>query len=146
MPKNAKAASSAADLSEKITVIKPASGWQIFDWQELCQYKDLFVSMVSRSIKVLYAQTILGFSWAILQPLIQIVIFNIVFGKVAKIYSEGFPYIVFSTVAIIPWTYMSQALSQSSESLVSGQAMLGKIYFPRLIFPLTPIFSRLLDF
>lgn len=146
MPKNEKAATSAADLSEKITIIKPASGWQIFDWKELYQYKDLFVSMVWRSIKVLYAQTILGFSWAILQPLVQILIFNIVFGKVAKIYSEGFPYIVFSTVAIIPWTYMSQALTQSSESLVSGQAMLGKIYFPRLIFPLTPIFSRLVDF
>jgi lipopolysaccharide transport system permease protein len=146
MPKNEKAATSAADLSEKITIIKPASGWQIFDWKELYQYKDLFVSMVWRSIKVLYAQTILGFSWAILQPLVQILIFNIVFGKVAKIYSEGFPYIVFSTVAIIPWTYMSQAMTQSSESLVSGQAMLGKIYFPRLIFPLTPIFSRLVDF
>jgi lipopolysaccharide transport system permease protein len=102
--------------------------------------------MVTRNIKVLYAQTILGFSWAILQPLIQIVIFTVIFGKVARVSSEGFPYIVFSTVAIIPWTYMSQALSQSSESLVSGQAMLGKIYFPRLIFPLTPIFSRLLDF
>ena len=135
-----------ADLSEKITVIKPAAGWRIIDWQELCQYRDLFVSMVTRNIKVLYAQTILGFSWAILQPLIQIVIFTVIFGKVAKVSSEGFPYIVFSTVAIIPWTYMSQALSQSSESLVSGQAMLGKIYFPRLIFPLTPIFSRLLDF
>jgi lipopolysaccharide transport system permease protein len=146
MPKNPKAATSAADLSEKITIIKPASGWQIFDCKELYQYKDLFVSMVWRSIKVLYAQTILGFSWAILQPLVQILIFNIVFGKVAKIYSEGFPYIVFSTVAIIPWTYMAQAMTQSSESLVSGQAMLGKIYFPRLIFPLTPVFSRLVDF
>jgi lipopolysaccharide transport system permease protein len=146
MSKNTKTGTKADDLSEKITVIKPASGWQIIDWQELFQYKDLFVSMVWRSIKVLYAQTVLGFSWAILQPLIQIVIFNIVFGKVAKIYSEGFPYIVFSTVAIIPWSYMSQALSQSSESLVSGQAMLGKIYFPRLIYPLTPVFSRLVDF
>ncbi|MFO7712796.1 MAG: hypothetical protein R6V78_00075, partial [Desulfosarcina sp.] len=81
MPKNAKAAALAADLSEKITVIKPNSGWKIFDWEELRQYRDLFFSMVLREIKVLYAQTILGFSWAILQPLIQIVIFTIVFGK-----------------------------------------------------------------
>jgi lipopolysaccharide transport system permease protein len=146
MPKNAKAAELAADFLEKITVIKPNSGWKIFDWQELRQYRDLFFSMVSREIKVLYAQTILGFSWAVLQPLIQILIFTIIFGKVARISSEGFPYIVFSTVAILPWTYMSQALTQSSQSLVSGQSMLGKVYFPRLIFPLTPILARLLDF
>jgi lipopolysaccharide transport system permease protein len=145
MPKNKKAAALVADLSEQITVIKPNSGWKIFDWQELRQYRDLFFSMVSREIKVLYAQTILGFSWAILQPLIQIVLFTIVFGKVARISSEGFPYIVFSTVAILPWNYMSQALTQSSQSLVSGQAMLGKVYFPRLIFPLTPILARLLE-
>jgi lipopolysaccharide transport system permease protein len=134
------------DLSQKVAIIKPTSSWQIFDWQELRQYKDLFASMVLREIKVLYAQTILGFSWAILQPLIQIVIFTIVFGRVAKVSTEGFPYIVFSTVAIIPWTYMSQALTQSSQSLVSGQGMLGKIYFPRLIFPITPVLARLVDF
>jgi len=146
MSNDAKAAALAAELSEKITVIKPTSGWRIFDWQELRQYRDLFSSMVWREIKVLYAQTILGFSWAILQPLIQIVIFSIVFGRVAKVSSEGFPYIVFSTVAIIPWTYMSQALSQSSQSLVSGQGMLGKVYFPRFIFPVTPVLARLVDF
>lgn len=146
MSNDAKAAALAAELSEKISVIKPTSGWRIFDWQELRQYRDLFSSMVWREIKVLYAQTILGFSWAILQPLIQIVIFSIVFGRVAKVSSEGFPYIVFSTVAIIPWTYMSQALSQSSQSLVSGQGMLGKVYFPRFIFPVTPVLARLVDF
>jgi lipopolysaccharide transport system permease protein len=102
--------------------------------------------MVWREIKVLYAQTILGFSWAILQPLIQIIMFTIVFGKVAKIPSDGLPYFLFSSVAIIPWTYMSQAMTQSSQSLVQGQHMLGKIYFPRLIFPLTPVLARLIDF
>jgi lipopolysaccharide transport system permease protein len=102
--------------------------------------------MVWREIKVLYAQTVLGFSWAILQPLIQIVIFTIVFGKVAKVSSEGVPYFLFTTLAIIPWTYISQAMSQSSQSLVQGQHMLGKVYFPRLIFPLTPVLARLIDF
>jgi lipopolysaccharide transport system permease protein len=94
----------------------------------------------------MYAQTILGFMWAILQPVIQIVIFTIVFGKVAKVYTDGIPYILFSSVAIIPWTYMSQAMAQSSESLVKDQAMLGKIYFPRLIFPMTSVLARLVDF
>jgi lipopolysaccharide transport system permease protein len=132
--------------SESITIIKPKVGWQIINLKELKEYRDLFYFLVLRDIKVLYAQTILGFLWAVLQPLIQILIFTVIFGKVAKISTEGIPYILFSTVAIIPWTYMSQAMAQSSQSLVTGQAMLGKIYFPRLIFPLTPILAKLVDF
>jgi len=132
--------------NDSVTIIKPKSGWQIVDFKELREYRDLFYFLVWRDIKVLYAQTILGFSWAILQPLVQIGIFTIVFGKVAKIPTEGIPYILFSTVAIIPWTYMSQAMTQSSQSLISGQQMLGKVYFPRLIFPLTSILAKLVDF
>lgn len=132
--------------SDLLTYIKPISGWQIIDFKELKQYRDLFYFLVWREIKVLYAQTILGFSWAILQPLIQIVIFTVVFGKVAKVSTNDIPYFLFSTVAIIPWTYMSQAMSQSSQSLVQGQNMLGKIYFPRLAFPITPVLARLVDF
>ena len=129
-----------------LTVIEPKSGWQSVDLKEFRGYRDLFFFLVWRDIKVLYAQTILGFAWAILQPLIQIIIFTIVFGRVAKIPTENIPYVLFSTVAIIPWTYMSQAMSQSSQSLIQGQRILGKIYFPRLIFPITPIFSKLIDF
>jgi len=129
-----------------VTVIKPRSGWQIIDFKELKEYRDLFYFLVWRDITVLYAQTVLGLSWAILNPLTQIVVFGIIFGKVAKLSTEGIPYIVFSTVAIIPWTYMSEAMSQSSQSLVQGHQMLGKIYFPRLIFPMTAVFSKLLDF
>jgi lipopolysaccharide transport system permease protein len=129
-----------------ITIVEPRSGWQIVDFRELKEYRDLIFFMVWREIKVLYAQTILGFSWAILQPLAQIVIFTIVFGKVAKVSTDGIPYFLFSTVAIIPWTYISQSMTQSSQSLIVGQEMLGKIYFPRLIFPITPILARLVDF
>ena len=129
-----------------VTVIKPKSGWQVIDLKELKEYRDLFYFLVWRDIKVMYAQTILGFSWAILLPVIQIAIFTIVFGKVAKVSTEGIPYVLFSSVAIIPWTYMSQAMIQSSESLVQNQNMLGKIYFPRLIFPITSILARLVDF
>lgn len=131
---------------EQVTVIRPRSGWQAVDFKELIDYRDLFVFLVWRDIKVLYAQTILGFSWAILQPLIQIVIFTIVFGKVAKIDTDGIPYVLFSSVAIIPWAFMSQAMTASSQSLVTGQSMLGKVYFPRLIYPLTPVFAKLVDF
>ena len=132
--------------NETITIIRPKSGWQLLDLKELKEYRDLFYFMVWREIKILYAQTVLGFSWAILQPLIQIIIFTVIFGKVANVSSDGIPYFLFSTVAIVPWTYMSQAMTQSSNSLVQHAHMLGKIYFPRLIFPITPILARLVDF
>ncbi len=133
-------------MSSKITVIEPKTGWQRLNIKELIEYKDLFLFLIWRDIKVLYAQTILGFSWAILQPLIQILLFTIVFGKVAQIDTDGIPYFLFSTVAIIPWTFMSQAMTFSSQSLVAGQHILGKVYFPRLIFPLTAVLSKLVDF
>ena len=128
------------------TVIEPMSGWQIIDFKELKEYRDLFYFLIWRNIKAQYAQTILGFSWAILNPLIQIVIFTVIFGKVAKIPTDGIPYFLFSSVAIIPWSYMSQSMTGSSQSLVSGQNMLGKVYFPRLIFPLTAVLSNLVNF
>jgi lipopolysaccharide transport system permease protein len=134
------------DKQEEVTVVEPRFGWQIIDFKELKKYRDLFYFLVWREIKVLYAQTILGLSWAILQPLVQIIIFTIVFGKVARLSTDGIPYFLFSTVAIIPWTYMSQAMMQSSQSLIQGQHLLAKVYFPRLLFPLTPVLARLIDF
>jgi len=136
-----------SDLNRtSVTYIKPKSGWQVIDFKELKEYRDLFYFLVWRNIKVMYAQTILGFSWAIINPVIQIVIFTVIFGKVAKLSSEGIPYLLFSSVAIIPWSYMSQSMMGSSQSLVSGQHMLGKVYFPRLIFPITPVLSSLVSF
>ena len=136
-----------AFTSKEATItIRPKSGWQLINFRELREYRDLFYFLVWRDVKILYAQTILGLSWAVLQPAIQIVIFSIVFGKVANLSSEGMPYLLFTTAAIIPWTYMSQAMTQSSDSLVSYAHMLNKIYFPRLIYPITPILARLVDF
>ena len=133
-------------LNNKVAFIKPKNGWQPINFKELKEYRDLFYFLVWRDIKALYAQTIMGFSWAILQPIIQIVIFTIIFGKVAKLPTDGIPYFLFSTLAIIPWTYMSDAMSGSSQSLVTNSGMLGKIYVPRLIFPITPVLSKLLNF
>jgi lipopolysaccharide transport system permease protein len=127
-------------------VIRPPAGWELIDFKELKEYRDLFYFLVWRDIKVLYAQTILGFSWAILNPLIQIVVFSIVFGKVAKVATDGIPYFLFNTCAIIPWAYMSEAMTNSSHSLVKEHTMLGKIYFPRLLFPLTPVLAKFVDF
>lgn len=134
---------SASDMTTTISAMK---GWEFVNLRELYEYRDLFYFLVWRQIKVVYAQTILGFGWAILNPLIQIVIFSVIFGKVAKLNTDGIPYVLFSTVAIIPWTYISEAMSQSSQSLVSGQGMLGKIYFPRFLYPITPVLAKMVDF
>jgi len=137
---------SSGNDSNAFSIIRPPKSWELLDFKELLAYRDLFYFLVWRDIKVLYAQTVLGFAWAILNPLIQIVIFSIIFGKVARLDTGGIPYVLFSTVAIIPWTYMSESMSASSQSLVTGQNMLGKVYFPRLIFPLTPVLAKLVDF
>jgi lipopolysaccharide transport system permease protein len=126
---------------EKITIIEQKEKWQLIDLQEIKEYRDLIFFLVWRDIKVRYAQTILGYLWAVLVPFIQIIIFTIVFGKVAKLPTDGIPYILFSSVAIIPWTYMSQAMTASSQSLVTGQNLLGKIYFPRLRISMIIIFA-----
>jgi lipopolysaccharide transport system permease protein len=131
---------------ETVTVITAEPGWAFFDLKELKRYRDLFYFLVWRDIKVLYAQTVLGFAWAILNPAIQIIVFSVIFGKVANIETDGVPYVLFSTVAIIPWTYMSDAMSSASQSLVAGKQILGKIYFPRVLYPLTPILAKLVDF
>ncbi len=136
----------ACSSADVVTIIQPDSGWKIINFKELSEYRDLFYFLTWRDIKALYAQTVLGFSWAIIQPLVQIVIFTIIFGKIAQLPTEGIPYILFASVAVIPWTYMSQALTQSSQSLLQGSNILGKIYFPRIIFPITPVLAKLVDF
>jgi len=102
--------------------------------------------MVKREVTVLYKQTILGFSWAIIRPVFSMIIFSIIFGNLAKIPSDGIPYPVFSYVALVPWTYFSTAMTRSTQSLVSGAGIFTKVYFPRLILPLTPVIAGLVDF
>lgn len=132
--------------STTVTIIKPQKIWSFIDIKELTEYRDLFFFLVWRDIKILYAQTILGFAWAILNPLLQIIIYTLVFGRVAKLSTESIPYMLFCSVAVVPWTYISQALTQSSQSLILGQQIISKVYFPRVLFPLTPVMATLVDF
>lgn len=127
-------------------IIEPPKGWQAINWRELWQYKDLFYFLVLRDIKVLYKQTILGFAWAIIRPVFSMVVFTIIFGNIAQVNSDGVPYAVFSYVALVPWTYFAAALTGSTESLIGNSGMLTKVYFPRLVFPMAPVFAKLLDF
>lgn len=133
-------------MKSEQTVIEPVSGWQLINWRELRDYRDLFRFLVDRDIKVLYKQTVLGFGWAILRPLLSMVIFTVIFGNLARVDSDGVPYAIFSYVALVPWLYFSTALTASALSLVSNTDMLTKIYFPRLVFPMTPVVSKLVDF
>ncbi len=128
------------------TIIEPTKGWQLINIRELLRYKDLFYFLVWKEIKVLYKQTILGLTWAIIRPLFTMVIFSVVFGRLAKIPSDGVPYPIFAFVALIPWTYFSTAMTSSSNSLVGNTNLLTKVYFPRLIIPMTPVLSGLVDF
>lgn len=136
------------NTKDTIVRIESQSGVKILDWKELKRYKDLMYYMVLRDVTVLYKQTVLGFSWAIITPLFQIVIFSFVFGKLAGIRPDvsNMPYPVFSSLAVIPWTYFSNAVNASGASLISTSSVFTKVYFPRLIIPLTPVISKLVDF
>ena len=130
----------------KITLIEPRSGWVSINYKEILRYKDLFYFLVWRDIKTRYAQSVLGIGWAVIQPLFSMIVFTIVFGNLAKIDSNGVPYAIFSFTALVPWTYFSSALSGSSGSLLSASGMMTKVYFPRLIIPISPVISKLVDF
>lgn len=128
------------------TVIEPRRGWQLLDLQELGHYRDLFTFLVWRDVRVLYAQTILGFAWAVLQPFFSMIVFTVVFGGLAAMPSDGLPYAVFSFAGLAPWTYFSNALTGAGSSLLGNSAMISKVYFPRVIIPMTPVIAKLVDF
>jgi lipopolysaccharide transport system permease protein len=129
-----------------VIVVESKRTWGFIDFRELILYRDLLYFMVWRAIKVSYAQSIGGLAWAVVQPAIQILVFTVIFGNLVDIGSDGVPYLLFSTVAIVPWSYMSGTMAASSGSLIGNAAMLGKVYFPRVIYPLTPIVSSLVNF
>jgi len=127
-------------------VIEVRSGWRLFNLREMVQYRDLLYFMVLRDVTVLYKQTVLGISWAILTPFFSMVVFSVIFGMLLRVGSDGKPYPIFSFVALLPWTYFSSALTGATSSLINGSATFTKVYFPRLFIPLVPIFSKLVDF
>ena len=116
------------------------------DLFELYNYLDLLTFMVLRDIKVLYKQTILGFSWAFIRPFTLMVIFTFIFGNLAKIPSDNIPYPIFTFSALLPWLYFSSSVAKSTQSIIGGRTMYTKVYFPRIIIPLTSVLSSLVDF
>jgi lipopolysaccharide transport system permease protein len=128
------------------TLIEPSKGWFHLELSDLWRYRELLYFLTWRDIKVRYKQTALGAAWAVLQPLLTMVVFSIIFGRLAQLPSEGIPYPVFTFTALLPWQLFAFALNQSSASLVADQNLIKKIYFPRLIIPVSSVMAGLLDF
>lgn len=135
----------AAKSSEHVTLIAPSKAVLDVNFAELVEYRDLFWFWTWRSIKVRYAQSALGIGWAIIQPLFSMLVFTIIFGNLAKISSDGVPYAVFSLAGLVVWTYFADSVNESTNSLVQNANMIGKIYFPRLILPLSAVAAKLVD-
>jgi len=134
------------ELTEPVVVVEPKKGLFHLDLQAVWKYRELLYFLIWRDLKVRYKQTVIGAGWAIIQPLMTMVIFTLVFGKFAKVPSDGLPYPIFAYTALLPWIYFSQAISRSSTSVVGGANLIRKIYFPRLIIPISAAVAPLVDF
>jgi lipopolysaccharide transport system permease protein len=129
-----------------VILIKPSKGWVSLKLHELWEYRELLYFLVWRDVKVRYKQTVLGAAWAIIQPFFTMVVFSLFFGKLAKMPSDGIPYPLFSYAALVPWAFFANGLSQASNSLVGSSHLITKVYFPRLVVPISSVISGILDF
>ncbi|MEM2615867.1 MAG: ABC transporter permease [Thermoplasmatales archaeon] len=129
-----------------LTIIKPSRGLISVRWRELWDYRELLYFLAWRDIKVRYKQTVLGVLWVVLQPLLLMFVFTFFFGKLAKIPSEGVPYPIFAYGALLPWQLFARGLNDASTSLVVNERIITKVYFPRLLVPLSTVLAALLDF
>ena len=130
---------------EHLTVIEPPKGWHMLNWRELWAYRELLWVLTMRDIKVRYKQTVLGAAWAIIRPVMTMVIFSVVFGQLAKMPSDGLPYPIFVYAGLLPWTFFSASIGASGQSLVGSAHLVSKVYFPRLIIPLSSVGAGLVD-
>jgi lipopolysaccharide transport system permease protein len=140
------ASASAAGDSTPAVLIRPSRGWVSFQLRDLWEYRELLYFLIWRDLKVRYKQTVLGAAWAIIQPFFTMVVFSVVFGRLAKIPSEGVPYPIFTYCALLPWNYFAGAIDRSGKSLVSSAGLITKVYFPRLVIPLAAATAGTVDF
>ncbi|HZR33556.1 MAG TPA: ABC transporter permease [Terriglobales bacterium] len=126
--------------------IRAGKGWQSLAFHELWDYRELLFFLTWRDIKVRYKQTVLGVAWAIIQPFFGMVVFTIFFGRLAKVPSDGIPYPLFCYAALLPWQLFAYALTESSNSVVTNERLITKVYFPRLVIPISAVLAGLVDF
>ncbi len=127
-------------------IIEPTRGWLSLKLRDLWQYRELLYFLSWRDVKVRYKQTVIGFLWAIIQPFLKMVVFSIIFGTLAKMDSEGFPYPIFLYAGLLPWQFFASSVSRSGESVVASANLIRKVYFPRLIIPIASVGACLVDF
>lgn len=130
----------------RVTVIQPSRGWVALGFKELWEFREVLYFLTWRDLAVRYKQTILGVAWAVLQPVLAMVIFSILFGRLAKVPSDGIPYPVFAYCGLVPWQFFAHAVTESGRSLVTNRNLVTKVYFPRLAIPLAAGLSGLVDF
>jgi lipopolysaccharide transport system permease protein len=140
------AAEPAPAAAQMVTRIGPPRGWQFIDVGELWRYRELLFFLVWRDVKIRYRQTVLGVAWAVLQPLLMMVVFTIFFGRMAGLSSGDIPYPLFALAGLLPWTFFSTALSQAGNSVVGSERLVTKIYFPRLCIPFAVVGAAGVDF
>ncbi len=133
-------------IQGKITVIEPPSGWFTLNWHEVWRYRDLLLLLVRRDFVALYKQTILGPIWFVIQPIMTTLVFTLVFKNIAGISTDGLPGVLFYMAGITCWNYFSESLTKTSETFTTNAAVFGKVYFPRVIVPLSIVVSGLLKF
>lgn len=132
--------------SPPVVAIEPSQGWASLQLRDLWEYRELLYFLVWRDVKVRYKQTVLGAAWAIIQPLLTMVVFAVFFGRLAGVPSDGVPYPLFAFAALVPWTFFANALNHGSNSLVGSAHLITKVYFPRLVVPLASVLSGVVDF
>lgn len=129
-----------------VTIIEPKPGWQFLNLHDLWRYRELLFFLTWRDIKVRYKQTVLGAAWAVLQPFATMVVFSLVFGRLANMPADGIPYPLFVFAGLLPWYFFSNAITSGGQSVVGNQNLVTKVYFPRLIIPLSAVGASLVDF
>jgi lipopolysaccharide transport system permease protein len=136
----------AAEKHGHVLTIRPSRGWVSLNLGDVWDYRELLFILMWRDVAVRYKQTALGVAWAVIQPLLTMLVFSVIFGRLAKMPSDGVPYPVFAYAALLPWQLFAKALSDSSSSLVSNRNLVTKVYFPRLVLPFSAVLSGLVDF
>src|SRR5215471_12752763 len=129
-----------------VLIIESSNGWASLKLRELWSYREVIYFLTWRELKLRYKQTVLGVTWAVIQPLFTMLVFSLFFGRLAKIPSDGVPYPLFSLTALIPWTFFANGLAQSSNSLVGNSSLMSKVYFPRLVAPVSAVLPGTIDF
>jgi len=133
-------------MREDTITIKPTKGWRVLNLNELWKYRELFYFLAWRDIKVRYKQTVLGILWAVINPVMQMIVWTFLFGKIAKLPSEGLPYALIALSGTLGWSYFSAIVNGAGNSMIGNTNLITKIYFPRLIIPLSVVLRALLDF